>query len=68
MTLETMLDKLDELNDDYENLYDREIHNLSDKESEELTVKDFILNILFDQEELIKSVTQFQEEHVEFNI
>jgi len=50
MTLEEILDQLDELNDSYEDIYNREIHELSDEESEQLTVKEFLLRLLNQEE------------------
>jgi len=49
MKLEEILEQLDELNDSYEDLYNREIHGLSDEESEQLTVKEFLLKLIDDE-------------------
>jgi len=49
MKLEEILEQLDELNDSYEDLYNREIHDLSDEESEQLTVKEFLLKLIDDE-------------------
>jgi recombinational DNA repair protein (RecF pathway) len=46
MKLNEILDKLDEYNDIYEDLYNRELHDLSDEDSEKLTVKEFLLLLL----------------------
>lgn len=45
LNITEILDKLDELNDSYEDLYNRELHKLTDEESETLTVKEFLINI-----------------------
>jgi hypothetical protein len=44
--LNEILDELDEYNDIYEDLYNRELHDLSDEDSEKLTVKEFLLLLL----------------------
>jgi len=44
--LDIILKELDEHNDSNEDLYNREIHDLSDEDSEVLTVKEFLLQIL----------------------
>ncbi len=49
MKIEEILEQLDELNDSYEDLYNREIHDLSDEESEQLTVKEFLLKLIDDE-------------------
>ncbi len=46
MTLKEILAQLDESNDSYEDIYNQRIHDLSDKESEQLTVKEFLLQLL----------------------
>jgi len=51
MTIDQILNKLDECNDSYEDLYNRELHRLSDKDSEKLTVKEFLLQLLNQEEE-----------------
>ncbi len=48
MTLEEILNKLDEVNDSYEDIYKRELHNLSEEDSEKLTVKEFLSKLLED--------------------
>ena len=54
MTLKEILNKLDEVNDSYEDIYNRELHNLSEEDSEKLTVKEFLSKLL-------------EEEYAEFN-
>ena len=46
MKLDKLLKKIDEYNDGIEDLYDKTLHELTDEESEKLTVKEFLLNLL----------------------
>ncbi len=48
MTLKEILNKLDEVNDSYEDIYNKELHELLDEDSEKLTVKEFLLKLLED--------------------
>lgn len=50
MNLKEILVILDEVNDSYEDIYNTAIHELSDQKSEELTVKEFLLEKLKEYE------------------
>ena len=50
MHIDDLLKKLEEYNDSYEDIFNRELHNLTDEESEQLTVKEFLLKILGEEE------------------
>jgi len=50
INISEILDNLDEFNDSYEDIYNNALHNLSDEESEKLTVKEFLLQLLNKEE------------------
>jgi hypothetical protein len=54
MKLKEILDTLDDYCDGTEDLYNKEIHELTDDEAEHLTVKEFLLNLLMEYQEDLK--------------
>lgn len=50
MTISELLNKLDEYNDSYEDLYNKALHELTENDGD-FTIKQFLESLLEDQEE-----------------